>query len=149
MNPTERMAQQMIRFGRNTAHNLGFIPEDELNWKPSPTAKSALEIASHVLGVIQAMTLVLEGGEFAAPQPIPVASLQEAQEQLRGAAEEDAGRLRRLSPADLERTVQLPFGSLPLAQAASIPLVDMVHHHGQIAYLQTMRGDTENHFERL
>jgi DinB family protein len=149
MNPMERIAEQMSRFGRNTAYNLGFIAEDKLNWKPAPTASSALEIASHAVGTIKAIAPILAGGEFTRPQPTPLTTLKEAQEQLRSTAEEYAGALRRLSPAELERTVQLPFGPLPLAQAAAIPVIDLIHHHGQIAYIQTMLGDTETHFERV
>ena len=65
MNPMEGMARQMNWVGRNTAHNLGFIPADKLNWKPAPTANSALEIIGHVVGFIKAMRPVLDGQPFA------------------------------------------------------------------------------------
>jgi hypothetical protein len=149
MNPMDGMAQQMTWAGGNTAYNLGFIPQDKLNWKPAPTANSALEIINHSLPFIKGMIPVLAGKEFAPPHAAPVTNLKDAQEQIRSAAGEYAAALRRLTPADLERTVQLPFGSFPLAQAASMPLVDLIHHHGQIAYIQTMLGDTESHFEGM
>ena len=149
MNPMEGMAQQMVWAGGNTAYNLGFIAQDKLNWKPAPTANSALEIINHELPFIRGMVPVLSGKEFAPPHTAPVTTLKDAQEQIRSAAQEYAAALRRLTPADLERTVHLPFGSFPLAQAASMPLVDLIHHHGQIAYIQTMLGDTESHFEGM
>lgn len=149
MNPMEGMAQQMMWAGRNTAYNLGFIPQDKLNWKPAPTANSAFEIISHAEGFIKAMTPVLGGKEFAPPQFAPVTSLKDGQERIASCAEQYAAALRRLTPEELGRTVNLPFGSFPLAQAVSMPLVDLIHHHGQIAYLQTMLGDTESHFEGM
>jgi uncharacterized damage-inducible protein DinB len=149
MNPMDGMAQQMTWAGSNTAYNLGFIPQDKLNWKPAPTANSALEIINHALLAIKGMTPVLGGGQFAPPQSAPVTTLKDAQEQIRGAAEQYAAALRRLTPQDLERKIDLPFGSFTLAQAAGMPVVDLIHHHGQIAYIQTLLGDTESHFEGM
>jgi hypothetical protein len=146
MNPMEGPAQQMSWAGRNTAHNLGFIPEDRLAWKPAPTACSALEIINHAAGYITGMLPVLSGGEFASSQFSPANNLKEAQELITSRAEEYAAALRRLSPADLGRTVNLPYGSFPLAQAAVMPVVDLIHHHGQICYIQMLLGDTEDHF---
>jgi hypothetical protein len=51
-----------------------------------------------------------------------------------------------LDPARLGETVELPFGTFPLARAASMPAFDLIHHHGQIAYIQTLLGDEESHF---
>lgn len=149
MNPMEGMARQMSWAGSNTAYNLGFIPQDKLNWKPAPTANSALDIINHTLPFITGMTPVLSGGAFAPPQTPPVTTLKDAQEQIKSAAEGYAAALRRLTPQDLERQITLPFGSFPLGQAASMPLIDLIHHHGQIAYIQTMLGDTESHFEGM
>jgi uncharacterized damage-inducible protein DinB len=145
MNPMEGMAQQMNWVARNTAHNLGFIPKEKLTWKPAPTSKSALEIISHTAGFIHAMTPVLTGGEFKPPQFPTLTSLEEAQNLITSCTETYAAALARLTPADLGRTVQLPFGPFPLARAASMPVVDLIHHHGQIAYIQTLLGDTEDH----
>ena len=146
MNPMEGMARQMTWVARNTAHNLGFIPKDKLNWKPAPTAKSALEMIGHTAGFIQAMTPVLTGGQFVPPQFKTPASLEEAQNLITSCTEPYAAALQRLTEADLGRTIQLPFGTFPLPQAVSMPVVDLIHHHGQIAYIQTLLGDTEDHF---
>ena len=145
MNPMEGMARQMNWVAQNTAYNLGYIPQEKLSWKPAPAAKSALEVIGHVAGFIEAMTPVLSGGEFRPPQVEMPESLEEAQDLITSCTEEYVAVLQRLTPADLGRTVQLPFGSFPLAQAAGMPFVDLTHHHGQIAYIQTLLGDTEDH----
>lgn len=145
MNPMEMMARQMEWVGRNTAYNLGFIPADKLNWKPAPTAHSALEVIGHVAGFIKAMRPVLDGGQFSPPDFTPPTTLQAAQELITSSAEDYAGGLQRLKPEDLGRSVKLPFGEFPLGRAAGMPVVDLIHHHGQIAYIQTLLGDTESH----
>ena len=146
MNPMEGMARQAEWVGRNIAHNLGFIPPEKLNWKPAPTAKSALEAINHVAGFVAAMTPVLGGGQFAPPQTPPASSLKEAQDLVTSSARAYAAALRKLTLEDLGRSIDLPFGSFPMSQAASMPVVDLIHHHGQIAYIQTLLGDTEDHF---
>jgi uncharacterized damage-inducible protein DinB len=145
MNPMEGMARQMNWVGRNVAHNLGFIPADKLNWKPAPTAKSAVEVVGHVVGFMKAMRPVLDGGQFTPPQFTPPTTLQQAQDLVTSSVEEYAGALQRLKPEDLGKNVTLPFGEFPMSQAVSLPFVDLVHHHGQIAYIQTLLGDTEDH----
>lgn len=147
MHPLETLAG-LAKFGTgNTAYNLKFIPEDRLAWKPAPTAKSAYEIIAHIAGVLDCMRPVLEGQPWAPPQERIPTSLDEAQTMLTAAGEAYAAALTRVPPQDLGKVVTV-WGaySVPLARAASMPVVDLIHHHGQIAYLQTLLGDEEMHF---
>jgi len=148
MHPLAPMAELMKWASRNTSYNLEFIPEDRLAWKPAPTAKSALEIVAHVVRAIRGMRPVLEGGGEWSPGDVPVPSgLRAAQDVLESAAAEYAEALQRVDPAQLSRTVSIAGAfSFPLARAASLPVIDMIHHHGQIAYIQTLLGDEEFHF---
>jgi hypothetical protein len=72
-------------------------------------------------------------------------TLQQAQDMVTSSAGDYAGALQRLTPEALGKTVQLPFGEFPMSQAVTMPIVDLIHHHGQIAYIQTLLGDTESH----
>ena len=146
MHPMEVPAQQMLWASKNTAYNLGFIPEEKLDWKPAPTANSALEIVNHVAFYIRAMIPVLGGAEWKPVEAAPATTLKEAQDLLTSTVEEYVAALRAVPPADLRRTVSLPFGSFPLARAAMMPAVDLIHHHGQITYIQSLLGDTDFHF---
>jgi uncharacterized damage-inducible protein DinB len=146
MNPMEGLAQQAEWAAKNIAYNLEFIPADKLNWKPAPTASSALEILNHVVTAVRGTLPLLAGGEWTMPQFTPATNLAEAQQLLTESAEEYAAALRRIGPADLGRTVKMRRGSFPLPQAAGMPVADLIHHHGQIAYIQTLLGDTESHF---
>lgn len=147
MHPMESVAGLAEFAGKNIAHHLGFIADDKLNWKPEPTSKSALEIVQHVGSFTMGMASVLEGGEFAPGSEEIVASREAAQELIRSASSRYAAALRTVDMARFGTTVDLPFGSFPFAMAATMPAFDMIHHHGQISYIETLLGDTEDHFD--
>ncbi len=147
METLEAMAGMLQWAGKNCAYNLDFIPDDKLSWKPAPEANSALEIVQHV-GV--ALTMLRRGiaGEESRPDEVALpASREEAKAQLVGWANACADTMRALKPEDFSRTVNLNGREFPMQRAVGIPLIDLVHHHGQIAYIQTLLGDTESHFD--
>ena len=43
---------------------LRFVPADKLNWSPTPTAKSAMQIAAHCAGYGGAFASILRTGKF-------------------------------------------------------------------------------------
>lgn len=133
-------------FGENFAHNLAFIPADKLAWKPAPTAKSAFEITQHAATSMRAMQAALSGADYFSVELEVADSLDAAQSQIRSATSDYAAFLRSLSPTDLEGEITLPFGAFPRAFAAKMDVQDVIHHHGQIVYIQTLLGDTEDHF---
>src|SRR4051812_12542054 len=105
MHPLEGLVG-VANFGtQNMAHNLKFIPEDKLAWKPAPTAKSAYEIVSHLTGVLVCMKPVLEGKAWAPPEFHTPSSLQEAQAMLTKAGGEYAAALTKIPPEELGKTV--------------------------------------------
>lgn len=145
MTPMEALAEQISWAGRNIAHNLDFIAADKLDWKPAPTASSALEIINHAAFWIRSALSVLEGGEGKA-EFAPATNRDEAKQLISSSAESYAAKLRELKPQDLEGTAKHPFDGIPLAHMMGMPVVDLIHHHGQIAYIQALQGDTESHF---
>jgi hypothetical protein len=147
MHPLEGLAGLATFATHNSAYNLKFIPEDKLGWKPAPTAKSAYEIIGHITGVLACMKPVLEGGEWSPPQFTNPTSLEEAQSMLTSAGDAYAAAMTKVPPQELGKMVTV-WGAytVPLARAAGMPVVDLIHHHGQIAYIQTLLGDEEMHF---
>lgn len=143
METTELLIGQMEWAMRNVNNNLDFIPDDKLNWKPEPTANSVLEIVNHVAGSVGGITQALGGA--ANPQIAPATDRESAKKLLQLNAEAYIARLRALTPQDMTRTVALPFGDTPMSLAAMIPVVEMIHHHGQITYIETLLGDNESH----
>jgi hypothetical protein len=149
MHPLETFAGLVIWAGESAAYNLQFIPAEKLSWKPAPTANSAFEIVQHVCGALRSMQPVFAGGEWNWPEvPMPT-TLAEAQEMLTSTTQEYAAALRQVERPALTRMVVVSPAQVevPLVRAASMPVVDMIHHHGQIVYIQALLGDAEFHFQ--
>jgi hypothetical protein len=142
------MTAQMVRsIGRNLAYNLNYLPPDKLGWKPAPTAKSAFEIVTHLAYFQKGMAGVASGAGWTDPGITPPTNLEEARALILQTTEAFAAALEALPPEGLNRQVELPFGTFPLARVATMAAADAVHHHGQIAYIQTLLGDPEDHFD--
>ncbi|HEX8832872.1 MAG TPA: DinB family protein [Abditibacteriaceae bacterium] len=145
METTELLASQLEWVGNNYAHNLDYIPEDKLTWKPAPEASSALEVTEHVIGVLNRIRWAVAGDE--PTELTPPANREDAKQALASAVASLALALRALTPEDMARIIEVPrFGDMPVARLANIAVMDTTHHHGQIAYIQTLLGDTESHF---
>lgn len=141
MNQPETLVGLMTAGTENLILNLDFIPPDKFTWKPEPTAKSVAEIVNHLL---QALSMV--NGQFAAVAPPPtVTDAVGAKEALQQVLQSYQENLRGATPELLAETVQLPQFQTTRHFLVSIAVVDTIHHHGQIAYLQTLLGDEENH----
>jgi hypothetical protein len=130
---------------RNFDHNLGFLPEERLEWKPEPTCKSAAEVTGEVAGVIRMALKLLSEGRWGQPEFPRPATLAEAREMIRSEGERYAVALETAAPEALSRAVDSPFGRMRVERAILFPLIDMIHHHGQICYLQSLLGDAEGH----
>jgi hypothetical protein len=148
MSPVELLAYQMEWAAKDTAHNLDFIPEERLTWKPAESAKSVLDLVTEMAGVALGMAPVLRGESwtFIAPDPIPT-DRESARQTLLAAAAEYRRALEEVTPEAMQRPIDLGFAELPFLRAAGLPVVEYIHHRGQIIYIQTLLGDTEDHFD--
>jgi hypothetical protein len=152
----EALAGQAVWGAKNLAYNLDFIADDKLNWKPAPSAASALEIAGHVVMAFNGLggrlkaAVASEAGEAGAsgrPETPTFSSREEAKTAVIAAADNYAQALRSLPAERLGDMVDLGFATFPLGFVAVMGATDVLHHHGQIAYLQTLLGDEESHFD--
>jgi hypothetical protein len=143
---SKRRNGRLVEFGgRNMAFNVGFVPDDKLTWKPSPDAASVLEIVSHAAFALSGGIAMLQSGQWI-PEKIELKTRDEAQKLIGHHAETFAKLLRALKPADLEGTVETPLGADNKTDFLRMIVIDVLHHHGQITYLQTVWGDTDDHF---
>jgi uncharacterized damage-inducible protein DinB len=147
MSPIELLAGQARWAGENIAYNLEFVPDDRLDWKPATTAKSVIEIVNHTIGAMKGMTGAVRGGAWEIPDFQPATTRAEAQSMIREATGAYADAVQALSPEDLKKNVAVPFGTFPMSQFSSFGVVELQHHRGQICYLQTLWGDTKDHFD--
>ena len=148
MHPLEGVVWQVEWAGGNFAYNLGFIAEDKINWKPAPSAPSALEVANHTVESLAKMSSVLRGASYDANVDFaPATTREQAQIAIRTQSALFAQTVRGLRAEELDDKVVLPWGEHTKAEAAGMDAIEIVHHHGQIAYIQMLLGDTESHFE--
>lgn len=141
--PLELIAGQLTWANHNINNNLDFIPDDKLNWKPAPEAKSVLEIINHATGTLNMMTSAIKGTEKT--ELAPATNREDAKKLVTQVTEAHLNLIGTLSPGDLEKPVQLPFGEFPAGFVAGLPVVELINHHGQITYIQSLLGDTESH----
>lgn len=128
---------------RNINNNLDFVPDDKLNWKPAPEAKSVLEIINHMTGTVDAFTSGMQ--KSAKTEMAPVTNRDEAKARISQVIQAHIAHISALSPVQLDEVVSTPVGELPARVAAALPVVETINHHGQITYIQEMLGDTESH----
>ncbi|MFZ4508451.1 MAG: DinB family protein [Fimbriimonas sp.] len=148
----QRAVSNMEFFLRNFAH----VPDDKLNWTPTPTSKSAIRIAAHT---------ALYAGRFAAmirnralPQPEnlsewlaqrdaeekAVTSREEMEQIFRAGTAEVLAALETLTPEEVESTLASAQGwSMPMKLLIGLPGWHATLHAGQIDYLQTCWDDQE------
>lgn len=151
MDAIQTMVGQVDWASKNLAYNLDFIPEDKLNWKPAPTANSAMEITTHLIRAFKMLGSQLRSEASGEPKEEPQSSepktREEAKQQVIAAAQEYTEVLRTLKIEDFGRMIDTGFGTYTLQFLAGMAVIDVIHHHGQIAYLQSILGDTESHFD--
>ena len=145
MNPLQPLIELITFGGKNIAHNLDFIPDDKISWKPAPSAKNALEICEEICGVVDGFAGALKGAEFQVKQP-KLSTRDEAKAAILAATSHYAEVLGSLGEGDMQKQMSTPFGPMPTAHAVGFGVVETLHHHGQIVYIQTLLGDNESHF---
>ncbi len=128
---------------------LGHIPDDKLTYSPTPTAKSALQIASHVIAANGFFTSALTGGVVTGAPAMDVgeiASRQEAVERINASTDALLAAINALSPERLDAVIPTPFGDSSAAFFLGIAGVHTFGHAAQLEYLQTCWGDLDFHW---
>lgn len=141
---------------KNFLHDLSFVPSDKLTWRPTPTAKSAFEIAAHCAGhsaafasVIRAGKFLSSGEEFRAKVQSTIKSvttLEEAKTMLQEGIAETIAALDTVTPEQVGSMIDAPaLGRTPFKFFLTLPAYHLETHGAQIDYLQTCWGDLEVH----
>lgn len=140
-----------------TEKTLSFVPQDKLNWKPSPTSRSALEVGAHIAVVIASMAPLYENRQS---EPISIqdlfkhltaeeakyTSLDSVLALLHSGSARMIKALESIPASELESgTIKTPFGERPLKRFIFVPESHTYEHAAQIDFLQTIWGDNEFH----
>ena len=149
--------QNAVRGTERFLKSLSFVPDDKLNWSPTPTAKTALRIAAHTAVVAGLFAEVIRSGKFPTVDaaqlfgPLKaaedaIAAREEAIALLRKNTDEVVAALDAATPELIASTLETPFGfSAPMAFFMNVPGEHAASHAAQIDYLQTCWGDLEVH----
>ena len=143
--------QFAIQAGRLIA-TLEATPDDQLNWRPAPAAKSALQIAAHCAVANRYFIDVISGRPMASsPGEAQAAAERQAQEltnrgDVLALLQETHKTLLDLYSCS---SIETALSDEKRAFYVAIPFWHTATHAGQIDYLQTCWGDLEDHFQPL
>jgi len=124
------------------------VPKERLDWTPSPTSKSALQIVSHCVDANRGVARVLKGeANSAFPDwSFRLGGKEEALAALaQSVAEYEAG-LDAMTPERWDDLAESPGGSLPLSVWMHFIGHHMAEHAAQVDYLQTCWDDQESRY---
>jgi hypothetical protein len=138
---------------------FSFVPDERLDWTPSPTAKSAIRIAAHTAIYPAVFAKMIRDRRLPFGDEIPefvtrieaateaLTSRPEVESVFRKGTDEVLAALDRLTPEAIGTSLDSGLGwSMPMTFLMDLPGVHAFSHAAQIDYLQTCWGDQEVHF---
>jgi len=148
MDELTRFIEVWDREARKTVSLLRALPRDKYDFRPDAEGRSLGEMAWHLAETDAYMTHGVEKGRFDVADKPPGIERPKKIEELATGFEKvhrDAvGRVRKLKPADLDRSV--PFftaGPLPVRDILwDMCLLHGIHHRGQLSMLCRLAGGT-------
>ena len=136
--------------------NFSYVPDDKLNWTPTPTAKSPLRVAAHTALYGSRFAKMIRTKQVPAvenlaqwlaqrnAEELAVTTREEMEAAFRSGTAEVLEALDGLTHEDLEIDIDSGQGwSMPMRQLINLPGWHATLHLGQIDYLQTCWGDQE------
>ncbi|HLO98842.1 MAG TPA: DinB family protein [Fimbriimonas sp.] len=136
---------------------LSFVPDDKLNWAPSSSARTALQLVAHCAVTNPVFQAVItsnlpdpcpEPGEFFAllkEQELAVTTREQAIELLTKSTADLSSAMSAVDDAQMATSPNSPFGPLPMGFWLGVTHAHFAGHNGQLEYLQTIWGDLDNH----
>jgi hypothetical protein len=146
---------------------LASTPDDKLNWSPSVTARTPLQVAAHAALWISRIQEVLSfniyqtpfesiadsaavkngASIYAAMRELeePYTTREQVLDLLETSSAAYLAFLDGIAPEKLETTVDMRFDSFPLAIAITFNTLHVLSHVAQIEYIQTVYGDHDWH----
>jgi uncharacterized damage-inducible protein DinB len=128
---------------QTTKRVIGAIPDDKVDYSPDPIAKSAIELAWHIVTAENRFLEAVINGSFDfTPMPRP-GSMRTAEDVNRWYAERYAGNVADLQKLQADRLVKM-IDFRGMFQRPAVTFVDLalrhsIHHRGQLSmYLRPM-----------
>ncbi|BDI33162.1 hypothetical protein CCAX7_52130 [Capsulimonas corticalis] len=136
---------------------FSFIPDEKLNWSPSPTARTPIQIAAHCAAANAAFATLFQGKpwplslnpaeafEQMRVVPAGINSRESVVKLLEDTVADVIASLEIAGPEALDTNLTTAFGEMPFRFWMTIPADHMSGHTRQIDYLQTIWGDLIDH----
>ena len=152
----EEAKAEFNRARQRLANDLATTPDDKINWSPSSTSRTPIQVVAHAAMSISGMQGMLEGKPFPfdGPAELDAFSRQEEKKyttreavlaELDKASEGYIVYLDSLTPEQLATNWEMPFGTFPMTSAITFIADHLRNHAGQIEYIQTIYGDLDWH----
>lgn len=156
IDPIDVIVTDTRKAAETLAANLSAMPDDRQDWRPLDAGRSALDQVQECAVINDFCAAILrdrktpEGWSYdsykaeCAKLDTPAKAVQALGE----ATERLAAAITAFPSDALEIEVKLPFGDdfrASFLRVILMPYYNMVYHTGQIAYIQTLYGDTQMH----
>lgn len=117
----------------------------DMNWKPSVkgAGRSMLEQANECAGLNHMVAALLRGEQPKAGDGPLITDAKQAAEAVMSSANDLADALAGIQDSELDKMVQLPFGTYPARFAVGISSANMIYHWGQMNFIELLDGDAE------
>lgn len=156
MDPIEHAKKSAVDGMELFLRNFSHVPDDMLGYRPSPTAKSPLQVAAHTALYAGRFAQMIRDRRLPAPENLDqwLATVKAEEEAVTGREQmerlfrqgtaEVLAALDTLTAEDLGTTLESGQGwAAPMSWLAALPGWHATLHLGQIDYLQTCWGDLE------
>src|SRR5258706_2745109 len=118
------------------------IPQDKVNYRPHDVAKSANDLAWHIVSAEHRFLAAVVSGtfEFGAARPDGVKTVADVSEWYASAFERDVDEVKSLSADALVKTIDFRgLFQFPAVVSLQIGLNHSIHHRGQLSvYLRSL-----------
>jgi hypothetical protein len=147
---------EFTRAQNRIVKDLTETPADKLDWAPSPTARTPLQLVAHVALSVEGMQGMFHG-ETLDMSNLPALDAQwredekafKTREEVLALLDKNCAAyltfLDTVTPEQIESTLNLPFGAFPFAAVITWPADHIRCHSSQLEYLQTIYGDLDWH----
>lgn len=131
----------------NACESLAFWIEktgDKAGWAPKmegcANTRCALELGSECVNVNKMMAALFRGDQPSQEQA-SFDTVEGCTSALKASGKELADAVRKMTPADLAKNYETPFGPMPGQMLLQIALGNTQYHGGQINLIQLLYGD--------
>ena len=131
-----------------TQRVLAAVPDKNIDWRPHPKSRSAIELTAFVAGHAPVLSMLIEKGEIRGGPMEPPKSIKEAAGVFSAVAPKLGLALKGIDEKTWDQkmtTLYSPEGKVwqqaPLGGMIWSTLFDLIHHRGQLStYIRPMGG---------